>query len=87
MERVRNTFLNGHRRAIVLEKEVVTNTNTLEKVIKAKTAVLMPDQKTAPVVTPDADLQKEEPTLLPPQEEQKDSTPKRKRPIGLVLAV
>ena len=60
MERPSN--LNGHTRGVVLEKELITDANTLENARSVQTVVLTPDRKTAAVVTPLADLETEEPT-------------------------
>lgn len=74
-----NGSLNG-RGPVVLEREVTKDADTLENIRSGRTVVLTPEQKTAPVVTPEAD--REEP--IQPQE--KESTPKRKRPTALILA-
>ena len=84
MERSRN--LNGHTRGVVLEKELITDADNLENARSVQTVVLTPERKTAPVVTPLADQETGEPEVLAPKEGLKDSTPKRKRPIGLILA-
>jgi hypothetical protein len=67
MERPSSTSLNG-RGHVVLEKEVITDADTLEKTRLAEPKVLLPEEKTSPVVTPDTD----------PERQQKESTPKRK---------
>lgn len=82
MER-NNTSLNGHRQA-VLEKELITNADNLEKVRLAETDVLIPEKKTAPLVMPDADLARQE---SKPQQEQKEPKPQHKRSLRLILAV
>lgn len=73
MERPSSTSLNG-RGHVVLEKEVITDADTLEKMRLAEPNVL-PEQKTSPVVTPDTD----------PERQQKEFTPKRKRSLGIVF--
>lgn len=84
MERSNTKSLNGHKPA-VLEKELITVFDTTEKARNSQTAVLAPERETAPVVTPLADVETNEPKPLPPSEGQKD-TKKGKRPIGLILA-
>ena len=77
-----NTSLNGRGPAL-LEKEVIKNANVLEENRSGQTVVLAPEQKPVPVATPDAEHERE---VKQPQKEQKDSTPKRKRRLGLILA-
>lgn len=77
-----NKSLNGHRQA-VLEKELITNADNLEKVRLAETDVLIPEKKTAPQVTPDV-VVRQEPT---PKQEQKEPKPQHKRSLRLILAV
>ncbi len=79
----RNTSSNG-RGTTVLEKGSITDSDAVAKA-KLRQIILTPEQKTAPAVVPDADFEKIETTPLAPKE-QKGSNPKRKRPIGLILA-
>ncbi len=74
-----NTSLNG-RTAAVLEKELITDAENLEKLTPSETAVLTPEPKIAPVL-PKKDLETEKPTPQPPKDKQK-----RKRPVALILA-
>lgn len=79
MERSSNTSLNGKgSTAAVVEKELIS--------VSGQTKVPTPEQKTLPLVTPDTDLERQEPKPLPPQEGIKESTKKRRRPMGLILA-
>lgn len=82
----RSSNLNGHTRGVVLEKELITDADTLENARSVQTVVPTQPRKTASVVTPLADLETEEPPPLVPEQGQKESAPKRKRPIGLILA-
>ncbi len=65
----------------MLEKELVTDPTVLEQelIMDADAAVLTPEQKTAPLVQPDRDLETEKLTPQPPQNQQK------RRPIALIL--
>ena len=74
MKRPSSTSLNG-RGHVVLEKEVITDADTLEKMRLAEPSVL-PEQKTSPVVIPDTE----------PERRQEESTPKRKRSRLVILA-
>lgn len=83
MEPLNGSSLNG-RRAAVLEKEAITDIQEQQR--EPERIVLTPNQKTAPPLTPDTDIETEKPKSLTPESEQKDSKRKGKRPTKLILA-
>ena len=86
MKRPIDTSSNGHRKAAVLETEPRTDISLEERVVPAATAQETLDRQSAPQATPETDVEIQEATALPPAEGHPD-TPKRKKPIGLILAV